>query len=101
MAGYKLRFHPQFVNDLEGAIAWYDSKSKVASRKFKAAVKKQLKLIKKSPQLKTIRYDDVRFARVEKFPYSIHYSIDTPDNCVQVYRILSDQRDPHTNWEIS
>ena len=99
MAPYKLRFHPQFVQGLENAIAYYASQSKNAAVKFKAATKKQLNLIKKNPYSKAVRYDDVRFACFVKFPYSIHFSIDLNDHCVLVHRILCDYQDSDTNWE--
>ena len=99
MVVYKLRFHPKFVQGLEEAIAYYAEQSNSAAVRFKAATKKQLKLVKKNPYSKAVRYDDVRFACIEKFPYSIHYSIDTDNNCVLVHRILCDYQNPVANWE--
>ncbi len=98
MAAFKLRFHPKFVIDLGSAIAWYDEISKVTCAKFKLATNRQLKLIRKNPHSRSVRYDQIRFARIPKFPYAIHYSIDDKNNCVLVYRLLSDFRDPSANW---
>jgi mRNA-degrading endonuclease RelE of RelBE toxin-antitoxin system len=98
MAGYKLRFHPRFVHELEAAISYYDDQSKKVGANFKSATNKQLKLIKKAPHSRSVRYDDVRFARIEKYPYAIHYSIDARNNCVLVYNILCDHRDPDVTW---
>ena len=100
MTAYKLRFHPQFVHELDVSIAYYEGHSKTAARKFRSATKKQLNIIKKNPYAMSIRYDDVRFIHIEKFPYSIHYSIDVINNCVLVYRILCDYRDPEVFWKI-
>lgn len=97
MALHKLRFHPQFVNELEIAIAFYNVQSKKVGTKFKQAIKKQLELIKKNPTIKSVRYDDVRYACIDKFPYSIHYSIDTETKCVLVYHILCDYQNPDVN----
>src|ERR1035438_10396764 len=94
---YKLRFHPQFVQGLETAIAYYDAQSIKVGAKFKSATNKQLKLIKKNPHSRSIRYDNVRFARIDKFPYAIHYTIDTHNNCVLVHNIFCDYQDP-VSW---
>ena len=98
MTAHRLRFHPQFVTGLEAAITYYDGESKIIGAKFKAAAKRQLGLVKKNPYSKSVRYDDVRFARIVKFPYAIHYSIDVTNNIVLVHRILCDYQDPATNW---
>ena len=98
MATHKLRFDPQFARGLGTALAYYEDQSKKAAAKFKSATRKQLTLIKKNPHSRSVRYDDVRFACIEKFPYSIHYSIDAENNFVLVHRILCDYQDPDTNW---
>jgi len=98
MASYKLRFHPLFVDELEAAISYYNGHSRVAGIRFRSGVKKQLQLIRKNPQLKSVRYDDIRFAQIDKFPYSIHYSISKVDNCLFVQTLLCDYQDPGIHW---
>jgi len=99
MALYHLRFHPHFVNELENAIAYYNAKSKTAGLRFRVATKKQLNLIKKNPGYRSVRYDDIRFARIEKFPYAIHYSIDAANKCVLVHSLSCDYQNPDVHWK--
>ena len=99
MAVYKLRFHPDFVGELELAIEYYNQQSKALGRRFKSAVKKQLVLTTQNPQARSIRYDNIRFARIERFPYAIHYSIDAAGVSVLVHSLLSDLQDPEANWK--
>jgi mRNA-degrading endonuclease RelE of RelBE toxin-antitoxin system len=87
---YKLRFHPQFVTGLENSISFYCDRSKKTGARFKAGVRKQLNLIKSNPFIKSVRYDNVRFARIEGFPYAIHYTINEVNRLVLVHRILCD-----------
>lgn len=94
----KLKFHPRFIDELESAITYYNGKSRIVGQKFKSATQKQLNVLKKAPRSKTIRYDDIRFARIEKYPYAIHYSIDTTENSVLVHSLLCDFQDPETHW---
>jgi mRNA-degrading endonuclease RelE of RelBE toxin-antitoxin system len=99
MVLYTLRFHPRFLTELDGAITYYNKRSKSTDSRFRSAIKKQLDLLKKAPHTRSIRYDDVRFARIEKFPYAIHYSIDHANNCVLVHSLLCDYQDPDIFWQ--
>ena len=99
MAHYHLRFHPDFVLELEKAIVYYNEQSRTIGTKFRAATKKQLTLIKKNPNTRSVRYDDIRFARIEKFPYAIHYSIDSDNNYVLVHSLLCDYQNADTHWK--
>lgn len=96
---YHLRFHPGFIKELENAVTYYNEQSKIAGTKFKAATKKQLNHIKKNPDTRSIRYDDIRFVRIDKFPYAIHYSIDKASNSVLIHSLLCDHQNPDTNWK--
>ncbi len=96
---YKLKFHPKFIPELEVAIRYYEGQSVSAASKFRSAAKKQLNLIKKNPLTQTIRFDDIRFARLEQFPYAIHYSIDKINRWVLIHSLSSDYQDPRSNWQ--
>ena len=95
---YRLRFHPAFIDELQTAISYYEEQSKTVGKRFRSATKKQLYLIKKTPLIKSICYDDIRFARINGFPYAIHYSIDTPGHQVLVHTIVSDHQNPDEYW---
>ena len=68
MPNYTLQFDAKFKIDLENAITDYEIKSKKVSMQFKQGVRKQLLNLKKSPLTRSVRYDDVRLARIERFP---------------------------------
>ena len=98
MPGYTLRIHPDFITDLKLAILYYSGISVVVSDKFKAKVAEQLKLIRKHASVNSIRYDDIRFGRVPKFPYAIHYYIDDESKTIVIQSLLSDYRNPELYW---
>ena len=98
MAGYQLKFHPRFITELEGAIGYYNDKSLLVCKRFRSAIKKQLSQLKANPLNRSARYDDIRFARIEKFPYAIHFTIDKVQKVVLIHALLSDHQDPATNW---
>ena len=94
MMAYLLRFHPGFISEPEAAISYYNDHSPSLEGKFKVAKRKQLTTFKKNPHLKSVRYADVRFARIAKFSYAIHYSIDEPAKEVLIHALPSDHQIP-------
>jgi plasmid stabilization system protein ParE len=67
----RLRFHPLVSSDLRGAIRWYDEISKQLADRFRKRVNARFDDIETQPQLFPTAFDDVRFARVRRFPYLI------------------------------
>ena len=98
MRSFHLKFHPGFVHELETAIKYYNEQSGNLGKRFRSATQKQLTLLKKNPHTRSVRYDDIRFARIEKFPYAVHYSIDSTNNCVLVHSLLCDYQNPDIHW---
>ncbi len=96
MLRYKLVFTPEAKEDVETSAQYYDSQLKGLGRRFKSEVKRQLLLLKQNPFTRTIRYENVRFALIEKFPYSIHYTID--NNHIVVHAVICDYRNPKEYW---
>ena len=69
------RFHPAFPYELNDALDDYDEFSVKTGNRFRLTIKKRFALITNNPELFAVAYDDVRIARVPKFPYSIHYRL--------------------------
>ncbi|MGQ7946725.1 type II toxin-antitoxin system RelE/ParE family toxin [Flavobacterium sp. WC2509] len=72
---YNLKILEASKQDIKEIALWYKNKQSESGKKFTNAVKKEVSIIHKNPLLYQIRYDDVRIAFTEKFPYSIHFSI--------------------------
>ena len=94
----EIKFHPDFADELANAILYYEEASIEVSIKFKLAVDRQLRLIEENPLLKSVRFDHTRFARIEGFPYAIHYSIEEGFEEILVHAIVSDLQNPGTTW---
>lgn len=97
MKGFTLVFNEAFFRDLELINNYYSEISAEVKNKFAHGVNVQIKLIKKTPFVKSIRYDDVRLAKIDRFSYAIHYSINEQDNVVEIHRLLSYYQSPD-NW---
>ncbi len=93
---YKLTITTEAREDVKIVVKYYNSQLTGLGAKFKNDVKKQFELIKRNPYVKSVRYDEVRFAILDNFPYSIHYTLN--GNEIIVYAILSDFRNPSEYW---
>lgn len=59
-------------------------------------MKLQVSAIRLHPFSGAIRFDAIRFAVLDKFPYAIHYNI--ADNTIIVHGVLSMFQNPKTSW---
>jgi plasmid stabilization system protein ParE len=66
-----LRFHPRIASDLRGAIQWYDDISGELAARFRAAAHSCFDQISDQPGRFPLAFEEVRFARLERFPYLV------------------------------
>ena len=96
MAGYNLIFTPEAREDVKSAERYYNDQLPDLGKRFKNDVKLQLLLLKQNPFTRAIRYDNVRFALLDHFLYSIHYTLDESE--IFVYAVICDYRNPQKYW---
>jgi hypothetical protein len=72
---YSLKILEASKQDIKEIALWYSGKQSELGKKFTKAIKKEVSIIHKNPFLYQIRYDDVRIAFTEIFPYSIHFTV--------------------------
>ncbi len=85
---YKLLYTPEAIEHIRHIAAWYNEQSKGLGSRFKNNLKTALTNIKKEPFSHSCRYDDVRFAIPQKFPYAAHYTIDDNSKTIIIHAIL-------------
>ncbi len=69
------KFHPNFPDDLGEALDYFDEYSVETGNRLRQAIKGRIQLIIENPLIFSVAYDDVRVARLPKYPYSIHYRV--------------------------
>jgi plasmid stabilization system protein ParE len=67
----QMRFHPAVPSDLREAIDYYDEISPLLGDRFRKMVDGSYDLIESHPEMFPLVFDDVRFAKVRRFPYLI------------------------------
>jgi hypothetical protein len=98
MAGYKVLYAPEALDEIREAVEYYNSKTMGLGTRFKNNLLEEIKAVKARPLSRSFRYDDVRFAVVDKFPYSAHYTVDQALKIVKIQAVLAFARDDKTNW---
>ena len=91
---YRIIIDPTAKLDITDSIDWYNNVQPGLGIKFYKQVQTLFKSLSKNPTAFPIRYKDCHTALIKKFPYMVHYSIDTEKEMVIVSSILHMSRDP-------
>jgi plasmid stabilization system protein ParE len=88
--------NPEAEADLADARAWYEGQRAGLGDVFLDRVDEVFKLVQRMPELYGKVFQDLRVARVRRFPYLVVYRID--DDQVTVVAIYHASRDPR-GWQ--
>ncbi len=91
---YRLKLLPLAKTDLKDSRNWYNKNQPVLGKRFLLSVQLSFDLIKESPELFAVRYQNIRTAPVRDFPFLIHYSIDQERKFIIVFAVLHTSRSP-------
>ena len=95
MALKEINFLPKVSVDLREAYIWYEGKEPGLGLEFMDEVQRMLQHIQEHPLMFAIVEDDIRRARIDRFPYGIFY-VDE-QNCIAVHSVLHLKRNPE-DW---
>ena len=90
---YKSIILPLAQQDIKEAAQWYNERQPGLGKRFIALVRQKVHFIRQNPQAVAIRYDNIRTAMLDTFPYMIHYSVDDERKLIIVATVLSTSRD--------
>ena len=97
---YKLKFAPEVFNEIKQSVNYYNNLSYGLGNRFKQNFLDAIKKLKTNPAYSSIRYDEVRFAVIKKFPYAVHYTVDEKLKIIKIQAVLSFKQNPDNNWKI-
>lgn len=89
------KFHPDFPDDLGEALGYFDKYSVETGNRMRDAIRDRIQLIVENPLIFSIVYDDIRVARLPKYPYSIHYRV--VEDAPKFLSLIHTSKD-RTNW---
>ena len=72
---HKVVFHSSIPDDLVSALDYYDGISSAVAQRFRAAVSRAISAVRDRPEMFPLDVAPIRFAKVERFPYLVFYTI--------------------------
>lgn len=91
---YKVVILPLAKKDVKDAADWYNSRQQGLGKRFTFHVRKKINLIKSEPFIYVNRYDEVKTAILDAFPFMIHYSVENSDKLITISAILHTSLNP-------
>lgn len=91
---YKSIILPLAKEDIREAALWYNKKQNGLGKRFTGQVREKVRFIKQNPKACNVRYDNVRTAVLNVFPFMLHYTIDESNNTLIVSAVLHTNRNP-------
>lgn len=80
--------------DIQEAAKWYNKRQEGLGKRFTEEVREKVHSIRQNPQASTVRYDGVRTAVLNVFPFLVHFTIDESNKTIIVSAVLHTSRDP-------
>lgn len=94
---YEIVFYDEALFDLRDAVLWYNSELNGLGDNFEKEFYSSLELLAKGPKHYQIRYKDIRVFWMKRFPYGIHYCLDT--NIIVISAVVYAGRNPDI-WQL-
>ncbi|WP_281227358.1 type II toxin-antitoxin system RelE/ParE family toxin [Flavobacterium aquiphilum] len=91
---YKVIIQKRAELEIEEAIFYYNNLQNNLGKRFLLDYENQLNTLNSFPFFE-IKYNEIRVLRFNKFPYSIHFSIDENEKTVYILAITSNYQDPN------
>jgi plasmid stabilization system protein ParE len=95
---FKVVILPQAKKDIHEAAQWYHTKQPGLGKRFTGEVSSKVSFIERNPMACAKKYDDVRTAVLNIFPFLVHYTIDEIKNVIVISAVLHTSRNSNI-WE--
>lgn len=80
--------------DIQITIEWYELQLKGLGHRYKSQAIKSINSLKKNPFIFSVKYNEIRCRKIEKFPFLIHYMIDENIKTITVFAVFHTSRNP-------
>jgi hypothetical protein len=91
---FNLSYYGIVKVDLIEAIEWYKNQKVGLGKEFEREVKRSKNRVQKNPLGYEIKYNSIRTAFTDVFPYAIHFMVDQPARKVVIIAIVHQTRKP-------
>jgi plasmid stabilization system protein ParE len=91
---YKTIILPLAKEDIQDAAKWYNNHQNELGKRFTKEVREKVHFIRQNPEALEIRYDNVRTAVLNVFPFMLHFTIEQENKTIIILGVLHTSRDP-------
>jgi plasmid stabilization system protein ParE len=91
---YSLSYFGIVKADLIEAREWYKNQKSGLDKEFEREVKQSINRLQKNPLGYEIKYNNIRTAFTDVFPYAIHFLVDQPGRKIVIIAIVHQTRNP-------
>lgn len=91
---YKSIILPLAKEDIHEAALWYNKRQDGLGKRFTAEVREKVHFIRQNPNASNIRYDGVRTAVLNVFPFMVHFTIEEKNKTIIISAVLHTSRNP-------
>lgn len=84
--------------DIRKAAHWYNDRDPGLGRRFTAAIRENIEVIKNYPESAPLRYENIRTSPIEKFPFMIHYRVENKNHRIVVSAVFHTSLSPE-RWD--
>lgn len=91
---YKSIILPLAKEDIREAAKWYNKRQIGLGKRFTAEVRDKVNFIRQNPETSNVRYDNVRTAVLNVFPFMVHFTIDEKNKTIIISAVLHTSRNP-------
>jgi plasmid stabilization system protein ParE len=92
----RLLLRPEAKDDVREVFAWYEDRSTGLGFEFLRSLRAALSPVARDPLQFAVVLEDIRRARVRRFPYSVFYV--ALQDVTSVIAVMHDRRDPR-RWQ--
>lgn len=92
---FKVVILPVAKKDIHEAAQWYQTKQSGLGKRFTSEVRSKVSFIEKNPMAYAKKYDNVRTAVLNTFPFLVHYTIDEVKEIILISAVLHTSRNPN------
>ncbi len=94
---YTVRILPSAKKDISIVAKWYNNQLPGLGMRFTQHIRTKISFIHQNPLTYSLRYNNIRTAVLDVFPYMIHYLIDDNKKQIIIIAILHTSRKPRYN----
>ncbi len=91
---YKVIILPLAQLDIKTAAFWYNKQQKGLGKRFSSQIREKVRFIQHHPNAAFTRYDAVKTAVVDVFPFMIHFTVDVPNKLIVVSAVFHTSLNP-------